>query len=105
MTMKRWLLIWLALALVLFSLLAFAAPSREASDAAAINRFFADIHLIIDGLMGLVQPLIGLGVAVMVGLQVKSLRNQKQSKAILHAQNDALGTIQATIAPPPPPQE
>jgi hypothetical protein len=94
-------LIVVCILLVLISVAVFAAtPEKTASDAASIGRFFTDIHLIIDGLVGLVQPLIGLGVAVMVGLQVKSLRNQKQSKAILHTQNDALSTIQASIAPP-----
>ena len=100
MSKKLVTVILLMILLVLISVAVNAAPSGAERDASFIKRIFDDIHLIIDGLYGLVQPLIGLGVAVMLGLQAKSLRNQKQSKAILHTQNDALSTIQASIAPP-----
>lgn len=104
MTMKKWLLIWLGLALVLVSIMAFAAaPDKEASDAVAIHRFFADCHLIVDGVMGLIQPIGALLLAFNVALTLRALKNQKKAtaqrgelKSILHSQNETL----AVLTPP-----
>ena len=101
MNKKLVTVIILMILLVLISVAVNAAPSGAERDASFIKRIFDDIHLIIDGLYGLVQPLIGLGVAVMLGLQAKSLRNQKQSKATLNAQNNALDDIRTAVKPPP----
>jgi hypothetical protein len=100
MNKKLVTVIILMILLVLISVAVNAAPSGAAHDADIINRFFADLQLILSGLKGLIEPIVGLGVAVMIAMQARSLSNQKQSKAILHAQNDALGTIKSAVTPP-----
>ncbi len=107
---KSFLYLVLAIILGLVSWVAFGQTPADpaARDAAAINRFFADIQLVLQGLKGLVEPLVGLGVAIGIGLQARVLRNQRlatadraETKQILTKQDDTLATIHSAVAAPP----
>ncbi len=87
---------------LLITTAAFAATSNP--DAGVINRFFADILLVVNNLKALIEPLVGLAIAVMIAMQYVSLRRQKVAKderasqtEVLAAQNTVLADVRDSV--------
>jgi hypothetical protein len=96
----------------------YAATGPANHDADAINRWFDDLLLIVSRARGLIEPIVGLAVAVMLAMQYLSLRRQKETTATvkevhvaqvaataerkeqastLAAQNDVLADVKQTV--------
>lgn len=80
------------------------AAATPAGHADAINAFFADILLVVNNLKGLVEPIVGLAVAVMIAMQAITMRRQKKAQnerteqtSTLASQNDALAHISRQV--------
>jgi len=84
--------------------IAYAAASSPGNhDADTINRWFADILLIIKNLQGLIEPLVGLAIAVILAQNFIQLKRQKAAMAERAVQTQAIATIQTAVAPEAPP--
>jgi hypothetical protein len=92
--------ILLCFALLLSGYAVAATIDPASNDAATINRWFDDVLLIISRLKGLIEPILALGLGVMLALQAWSLRRQKVATAergvigaVLANQDNALSHI------------